>query len=823
MANRVLVINRALFSLIFVGCLLSSVTVTAEQALRSLLPAAEVLSAQAAAPATGAASHQAVVNRYCVTCHNERLKTAGLLLDEVEVGQVNQDPAVWEKVVRKLRTGLMPPDGRPRPDAETYTSMVSYLETALDQASVANPNPGWPAEVHRLNRAEYTNAIRDLLGLEVNGRDLLPADDSGYGFDNIGDVLTVSPGLMGRYLSAAAKISRRAVGDPTLSPGTTMYKTSPLLLQEGRMSEDLPFGSRGGFAVRHYFPLDAEYVFKISLERPLNQPVAGKDHTLEFRMDHNLVQAFDLNENKKAGSGGGVGGFIEVRVPVKAGIRVISASFVGSLDRSIPYDGRPPNPPVASFQYSRVPINPIVYSIQVVGPFDGQVPEDSDDVVSRRKIFVCQPGTPADETPCAKRILLNLTRRAFRRPVTDADVEPLMASYRAGSQDGGFEAGIKWAVEALLVSPEFLLRVEHHPVNVKAGTAYRVGDIELASRLSFFLWSSIPDDELLDLAEEGRLTDPVLLEQQVKRMLEDPRSSALTENFAGQWLYLRNLRTVAPNAVLFPTFDDNLRDALRRETEMFFESQMREDRSVVELLTANYTFMNDRLARHYGIQGIYGSHYRRVDYPDDRRAGLLGHGSVLLVTSHPNRTSPVVRGKWLLENLLGSPPPPPPPDIPALRENDEGGEPATVRERLEQHRANPVCSACHAKMDPLGFALENFDAIGRWRSVDEEAGASIDPSGTLPDGTPFETPAEFREALLNDPWKSEFVSTATEKLLTYAIGRGLQYFDAPAVRQIVREAESADHRWSALILGVIKSDPFQMRRVQDASTLNAEN
>ncbi|MEE8131074.1 MAG: DUF1592 domain-containing protein [Vicinamibacterales bacterium] len=770
-------------------------------------------------------THQQVIKRYCVGCHNERTKTAGLMLDQVDLDHVGQDPAVWEKVVRKLRTGLMPPDGRPRPDAATYTSLVSHLETALDKASGANPNPGWPAEVHRLNRAEYTNAIRDLLGLEVDGRALLPADDSGYGFDNIGDVLTVSPGLMARYMSAAAKISRRAVGDPTLRPGATMYKTSPLLLQEGRMSEDLPFGSRGGLAVRHHFPLDGEYLFKISLERPLNQPVSGTGHKLEFRLDHGLVKLFDFDtdEYKRAGSGAGVGGLLEVRLPVKAGARLVTASFIGRLDRSIPYDARPPNPPVASFQYSRVPINPIVFSIQVVGPYNGEVPVDNADAHSRQAIFICQPQTPADEDPCARDILRHLSRRAFRRPVTQADVEPLMASYRAGYQDdGGFEAGIKWALEALLVSPEFLLRVERHPGTVLPGTPYRVSDIDLASRLSFFLWSSIPDEALLALGEDGTLSDPDVLDQQVRRMLDDPRSSALTANFAGQWLYLRNLRTAAPNGLLFPTFDDNLREAFRRETELFFDSQVREDRSVLELLSADYTFLNDRLARHYDIPGVYGSHYRRVQYPDDRRAGLLGHGGILMVTSHPNRTSPVVRGKWLLENMLGSPPPPPPPDVPALAENDEGLESKTVRQRMEEHRANPVCAACHAKMDPLGFALENFDAVGQWREIDSQAGAPIDPSGALPDGTPFTTPAEFRAALLTEPWRSEFLNTVTEKLLTYAIGRGLEYYDAPAVREIAREADTVGSTWSSIVQGIVQSAPFQMRRMPDANAVIAQ-
>ena len=784
----------------------------------ALLPGG--LLAEAAAGAPDVEAHRRTLARYCVTCHNERLGTAGLQLDHVDVAQVARDPAVWEKVVRKLRTGMMPPAGRPRPDAATYAALVAHLETALDRAARAAPNPGWPAQAHRLNRAEYANAIRDLLGLEVDGRALLPADDAGYGFDNIGDVLTVSPGLLSRYLSAAARISRRAVGDPTLRPGTTLYKTSPLLLQEGRMSEDLPFGSRGGLAVRHHFPLDGDYLFRISLERPLNQPVSGTGHQLEFRLDHALVKRFDFDQaGRRAGSGAGVGGLLDVRIPVRAGTRLVSASFVGALDRGIPYDARPPHPPVASFQYSRVPINPIVFSIQVVGPYQGQPPAGGG---ARSAVFVCRPQRPADETPCAREILSNLTRRAFRRPTAAADVEPLLASYEAGWRDGGFETGVQWALEALLVSPEFLFRIERRPADAAPGAPYPLSDVELASRLSFFLWSSIPDDELLALAEAGRLSRPAVLERQVRRLLDDPRSSALTANFAGQWLFLRNLRTVAPNAVLFPTFDDNLREAFRRETELLFESQVRADRSVLELLTADYTFLNDRLARHYGIPGVYGSHYRRVRYPDERRAGLLGHGSILTVTSHPNRTSPVVRGKWLLENLLGAPPPPPPPDVPALVENDEGGPPATVRARLEQHRRNPACAACHAQMDPLGFALENFDAVGQWRAVDAAADAPIDPSGALPDGTPFTTPAEFRRGLLREPWASEFVATVTARLLTYAVGRGLEHYDAPAVRAIRREAEAGGYRWSSIILGIVNSAPFRMRSMPPPDAAGAQ-
>ena len=727
--------------------------------------------------------------------------------------------------MRKLRTGLMPPDGRPRPDAATYASLVSHLETALDRAAETAPNPGWPAQVHRLNRAEYANAVRDLLGLEVDGRALLPADDSGYGFDNIGDVLTVSPGLMSRYMSAAAKISRRAIGDPTLRPGATMYKTSPLLLQEGRMSEDLPFGSRGGMAVRHHFPLDAEYVFRISLERPLNQPVAGTGHKLEFRLEHGLVKLFDFDtdEYRRAGSGAGVGGLLDVRMPVKAGTRLVSASFIGSLDRGIPYDARPPNPPVASFQYSRVPINPIVFSIQV----NRSVQRPG----ARRRRGCAQP-------PVHIRVQSRTAgRRGVLRPGNSVESGPPRFPPAGNRRGRGPAAGVvRSGVRGRRVRirhqvgagkrcwsrPNSCCAWSATPEPVEPGTPYRVSDVDLASRLSFFLWSSIPDEELLALAEAGRLSEPAVLEQQVLRMLDDPRSSALTTNFAGQWLFLRNLRTAAPNGTLFPTFDDNLREAFQRETELFFDSQVRTDRSVLDLLSADYTFLNDRLARHYGIQGVYGSHYRRVDYPDDRRAGLLGHGSILTVTSHPNRTSPVVRGKWLLENLLGAPPPPPPPDVPALIENDAGIEPATVRERMEQHRANPTCAACHAKMDPLGFALENFDAVGQWRSVDPEANAPIDASGTLPDGTMFTKPAEFRRGLLAEPWASEFVGTVTEKLLTYAIGRGLEYYDAPAVRAIKRDAAASGYRWSSIVQGIVQSAPFQMRRMPDPDAASAQ-
>ena len=752
---------------------------------------------------------KALMNRYCVTCHNERRQTpagAPLMLDKLNIDAVAEHPEVWEKVARKVRSGAMPPVSMPRPDAATLRQWVESLETALDRAAAAAPQVGRPAPVHRLNRAEYANAVRDLLGLEVEGRELLPADDSGYGFDNIGDVLSVSPGLLERYLLAAAKISRQALGDASLRPTTATYKVSPLLLQTSRMNEDLPFGSRGGLAVRHHFPLDAEYVIKIDLSRNLDGGQIRGVHEMEVRLDRALVQRITVDSSKGGGSGKAP---IEVRMTVKAGQRLVSVSFVGSIDQQLPRDGRPAPPPPTAFAYQLYPIDAAVNNIQIVGPYDGKVPENA---ATRDRIFVCEPATAREEDACARRILSVLARRAYRRPVIDSDLKPLLQAYAAGREKGDFEHGIKWALEAVLVSPKFLFRVEEEPAG-QPGQLTRISDLELASRLSFFLWSSIPDEELLREAEQGRLKQPAILAGQVRRMLADPRSSALVTNFGGQWLWLRNLRSSTPNADLFPEFDDNLREALVKETELFLTDQLQSDRSVVELLTADYTFLNERLARHYGIPNVYGSHFRPVQYPDDRRAGLLGHGSVLTVTAYPNRTSPVVRGKWLLENLLGAPPPPPPPNVPALRENGEGGiKPTTVRERIEAHRANPVCASCHAQMDPLGFALENFDAVGKYRTVDAEAKTPIDASGTLIDGQKFDGPAEFRRLLLTR--QQDFVRTVTEKLMTYALGRGVEYYDMPVVRQILRDAAARENRWSSIVQGIVTSAPFQHRQVE---------
>jgi hypothetical protein len=763
--------------------------------------------------AVPASTYRAVLDRYCVTCHNARLRTANLLLDTIDLEHISASAEVWEKVARKLRTRAMPPAGRPRPDPATYDGLATWLETALDHAAAAAPTPG-RAAIHRLNRAEYTNAVRDLLGLDIDGRSLLPADDSGYGFDNIADVLSVSPALLERYMVAAAKISRLAIGDPSIRPVIQTYSLRPTLVQGDRMSEQLPFGTRGGMAVRHYFPVDGEYHLRIRLQRTHANQIRGlgEPNQIEIRVDRTRVGLFTVGGDGPRDPWSTVASAslyeqtadagLEVRVPVKAGLRLVGVTF--PRKSGVPEGVLEPRLSVATYEYAGDRDAPMsLDTIHISGPYGATLPEDTP---SRRRIFVCYPSSTRDEAPCAKRILSTLARRAFRRPVTDRDLQALLGFYTAGRARGSFEAGIELAVRAVLVDPDFLLRIERDPANVRPATAYRLTAIELASRLSFFLWSSIPDDELLDLAARDELRAPAVLDRQVARMLRDARSHALVTNFAGQWLHLRNMRLVAPDPDALPEFDDNLREAFQRETELFVEDQLREDRSVVELLTANYTFVNERLARHYGIPGIYGTHFRRVTVSDHRRGGLLGQGSILTVTSYPNRTSPTLRGKWVLENLLGAPPPAPPANVPDLAETDPV-RPLAMRERMEQHRKNPVCGSCHAQMDPLGLALEHFDAIGKWRA--DDGGTAIDASGMLPDGSEFEGPAGVRNLLVSR--RERFAATVTEKLLTYALGRGLEYYDAPAVRKIMRDLAPSDYRWASLILGIVNSTPFQMR------------
>lgn len=773
-------------------------------------------------------SYRQLLDRYCVACHNDRSAQADISLQSIDLRSVSassdpDDVAVWEKVIRKLHARAMPPAGRPRPSETDYIQFTAWLETSIDRAAAAAPNPGRRPAVHRLNRAEYRNAIRDLVALEVDAETLLPADDSGYGFDNIADVLSVSPMLTERYLTAARKISRLAVGNPDIRPTTTVFATDKYLRQDDRVSDELPFGSRGGLAVRHVFPVDGDYVAKMFLLRTYDGRVRGllEQHQMEVRLDGVLLETLSVGDSVELQDGqvprrdyrnvddDGQ----EVRFTAAAGPATLSVSFVDS--GIVPEGMKRPPYPVTSYEYAGdQTIQPGIASLELRGPYDVT---GLGDTPSRERIFVCRPSTDTDDRACADEILSALARRAYRRPVTSRDRQVLMEFFdagRAGDDFHRFEAGIEMGLRRILVSPDFLFRREHDVDGLPSGTVYEISDLELASRLSFFLWSSIPDDELLTLAESGGLSAPNVLGAQVRRMLADDRADSLVSNFGGQWLYLRNMDLVSPDPYAFSDFDGNLRVAMRRELELFLESQVKDDQGVPDLLTADYTFVNERLARHYGMPNVYGNHFRRVGLAGeyDARRGLLGKGSVLTVTSYAHRTSPVLRGKWLLENVLGAPPPPPPPDVPALEENSARGEARSVRERLEQHRANPVCASCHQVMDPLGFALENFDGIGRWRATGED-GSPIDAGGTLIDGRAVDGPASLRNALIERP--VPFVTTVTEKLLTYALGRGLEYYDAPAVRGIVQGAADGGYRWSEIVRGIASSPPFRMRRTHE--------
>ncbi len=762
-------------------------------------------------PAGAALDGQALVDRYCATCHNERLETGGFSFERLDVADVAAHPEAWEKVVRKLRAGAMPPRPRPRPDQEVYDGFRAWLEGELDAAAAADPNPGRTETFHRLSRTEYRNAVRDLLALDVGVEELLPADDTSYGFDNIAGVLGVSPTLMERYLSAARKISRLAIASPVPSPTAETFRIASDLGQDRRM-ERLPFGTRGGMVIDYNFPEDADYVFEILPDGPLRI----EPHDLEVTIDGERTALLTVGKAPDPDDPRGLYTpqieTLEVRAPVTAGPHEVGVAFLRKTSaepegiRKLylrPFTGE------GSGGDSRY--QPYVESVTIAGPYESSGARPVEGTPSRARIFTCRPArgeTVEEEAACAREVLATLARRAYRRPVTDDDVARLLTFYARGRAGGSFDAGIEMALRRLLVSPEFLFRVERDPEGVAAGENYRISDLELASRLSFFLWSSIPDDELLDVAERGGLSTPEVFEAQVERLLADPRSEALVSNFAGQWLTLRNAAAVQPDEDAFPDFGEGLRQAFRRETELLFGSILHEGRSALDLLAADYTFVNERLAQHYGIPNVRGSHFRRVALEDEARGGLLGHGSILTVTSYANRTSPVNRGKWVLENILGTPPPPPPPDVPDL-ETAAGGQALSMRAAMEQHRANPVCASCHRLMDPLGLSLENFDAIGRWRDRSETRGA-IDATGELPDGTPFDGPSGLEAALLRHP--DRFVTTVTEKLLTYALGRGLEYYDAPAVRTIVRDAAGDGYRLSSLVKGVVRSAPFQMRR-----------
>jgi hypothetical protein len=758
-----------------------------------------------------AETHQATLQQYCVSCHNDRLKTGGLAIDQLDIASTRRDAEAWEKVVRKLRVGAMPPRGARRPDPATSDALIAWLETELDRAGTNHP--GRPT-LRRLNRAEYANAIRDLLALDVDVTSLLPPDGSAFGFDNVADAQGSSPALLQAYLAAARRISAVAVGDSRIGVGSAVYTARQDLSQDVHL-DGLPLGTVGGLRATHTFPLDGEYEFQVRLYRTNLSAMRGLEDPQEVELtvdgerilsasvggDKDLMalqtNPTDTSDNIEATR-------LRVRRFVKAGQRDVAAAF---LEKTSP-----------AFETHRLqrfirdfanPFDaegaPHVLSIGIQGPFNAKGAETP----PSSRVFVCTPTRTTDETSCARRVLTALASRGYRRPVTSAEVADLMAAYQQGRAGGTFKTGVQFGLRRILASPSFVLRPEGEPASVATGVPYRVTDTELASRLSFFLWSSIPDDELLRVAREGRLSQPHVLTQQMQRMLGDSRSAAFVSNFAGQWLHLRNLRSITPNSDLFPDFDDNLRQAFQREAELFFESVLRENRGALDLMTADYTFVNERLARHYGIPGVFGSAFRRVQLNDTARHGLLGKGAVLLATSHPTTTSPVLRGKWVLENIVGAPPPAPPANLDtALKADPPGSAPRTMREQMERHRTNPVCANCHQTMDPIGFALENFDVVGKWRTEDR-AGLTLDTSDVLVDGTPISGVVALRQALVRRP--DVFVQVLTEKLLIYALGRGLTPEDMPTVRKIVRDAGQQQYRFTALVEGIVASVPFQMR------------
>ena len=762
-------------------------------------PAATALAASLPAPV------KAAVGRYCLDCHDGDVTKGNLDLGKILSDDLQTHSVEWERVVRKLAARQMPPIGKDRPAEKEFEHLVATLGSSLDQLAAKKPNPGRTDPFHRLNRTEYRNAIRDLLDLEIDAATLLPKDDASHGFDNLtgGDL---SPTLLNRYISAAEKISRLAVGSPISRPNGDTYRLKPDLTQEEPVA-NLPLGTRGGTLIRHTFPRDGEYEIQIRLTRDRNEMVEGlhETHELEVLLDRDTAARFQVSPPKGNRDYETVDAHLKARVPVKAGLHEVGVTFIKNSSSLVETQR---DPYQARYNMHRHPrLSPAIYQVSVTGPYASR---EAGETASRRKLFVCYPKNPGEETACAERIVSAFARRAYRRPVGAADLAKPLKFYHEAKEAGGFEAGIGSALSAVLVSPEFLFRIERDPADVAPETTYPISDVELASRLSFFLWSSIPDEELLGIAQRGELHRPKVLESQVRRMLADPRSISLVENFAAQWLHLRNLESFTPDLRLFPDFDDNLRDAFRRETELHFEALLREDRTVLDLIKTDHTFLNERLAKHYGIPNVYGSRFRRVALDSEsRRGGLLRQGSVLTVTSYATRTSPVIRGHWLLGNLLGTPPPPPPANIPNLKENTVS-ETLPMRARLSAHRANAACASCHDLMDPVGFALENFDAIGRWRLT--ENGLPIDASGGLPDGSRFNGVTGLEDALLKHP--ELFVGTLTEKLLTFALGRGMSENDAPAIRRIVRDAQRDGNHFSSIVLGIVKSSPFTLRKTQ---------
>jgi mono/diheme cytochrome c family protein len=766
-----------------------------------------------------AARYEGVVRTYCLECHDDAGREAGLTLEGVELDDVAGHAEMFEEVARKLRGRQMPPLGGPRPDAETYAGFVAYLERRLDEAAFAAPEPG-QASIHRLNRTEYGNAVRDLLALEIDAGEFLPADDEAYGFDNVADVLRVSPSLLEQYLAASAKVAALAVGDPETPAVTAVYR-APSDLSQASHIEGMPLGTRGGIRIRHNFPLDGEYEFDVFLLRNIVGYMTGLEwaHELEIAVDGERVflapvggEADNaMSDANMSAAANEIDARLRTRTFVTAGPHDVTVAF---LERSAAETHEPLELHTRNLDLQDMNGLPVVDYVNVRGPFNAAGPGNTP---SRERIFTCRPADEATARVCATEILSTLARRAYRRQPTEQDIATLLGFYESGADRGGFDAGIQSALRVILTSPKFLFRDEPDPEGLAPGSLYALDDAALASRLAFFLWSAPPDDRLLELASQDTLSEDDVYGAEIVRMLADPRASALVENFAGQWLFLRNLQSARPDVEEFPDFDDNLRQAMRRETELLFEHVMRDDRSVNELLTADYTFVNERLAKHYGMPDVYGSHFRQVPVADEARRGLLGHASILTVTSYPNRTSPVLRGKFVLENVLGTPPPPPLPNVPALEENQAGKAARTLRERLAEHRANPVCATCHDVMDPIGLGLENFDAVGKWRT--REPGGAIDAHGQLVDGTPIDGAGALREALTADP--EQFARVFTEKLLIYALGRGLEAHDMPTVRRIVREAEGDDYRFSALVKGIANSVPFRMRRAQDPNAVPA--
>jgi mono/diheme cytochrome c family protein len=780
-------------------------------------PAANPPARTAAAPDRAAgAPHGAIVKQYCVSCHNDRAKTGGLSLEGLDIAKAAESPDVWEKVVRKVRVGMMPPQGMPQFDRTTRQALVSYLTTSLDRAAAARPDPGRKL-VHRLNRAEYANAVRDLLALEIDPAALLPPDDSAYGFDNVADVLGISPVLLERYISAAGQVSALAVGDPEIGVASETFRIRQDQSQD-RHVEGLPLGTVGGTLVKTTLPLDGEYVIQAKLFRTNLGAMRGLEypHQIEVTVDGARVHlaSFGGDADFKASlanptvAGDDVDARTRVRVKLPAGPHEIGVAFI---ERAPTQNSWRLQPFVRSSHDTFDPTGyPHIDVFTVTGPYNAT---GSGDTPSRRQVFMCRPATAAEEEPCARRIVSTLVRRAYRGMDTPEDLQRLMGFYASGRKAGNFERGIQLALQRMLASAKFVLRIERDPAGAAVGSVYRISDLELASRLSFFLWSSIPDDQLLKVAASGRLRQPEVLKAETRRMLADPKAHALVTNFAGQWLYLRNLKNMVPLSTTFVDFDDNLRHALEQESSLFFQSIVQEDRNVLDLMTADYTFVNERLARHYGIDNVYGSHFRRVTLADDARRGLLGKGAVLMVSSHTDRTSPVVRGKWVLDNLLSAPPPPMPNNVPPLDESAPvGAKVMTMRERLEKHRANPVCASCHRIMDPIGFAMENFDAVGAWRTREGGTfGSEIDATGVLLDGTPINGVSSLRQALLRDP--EIFAGTVVEKLMIYSLGRGISASDMPTVRAIVRNSGRQNYRFSSIVDGIVASDAFQKRKV----------